>query len=111
MSELRQVTKTSSEVIDRSTNSSDSQSNDVGKANITKRASASIIEESDIGTGTTTVIHGSRDDAGYHRSLHRRQIMMMTFGAGIGTGLWVGTGQALWKAGPAGTAIAYTVMA
>lgn len=33
--------------------------------------------------------------AGYHRSLTRRKVMMMTFGAGIGTGLWVGTGQAL----------------
>lgn len=44
--------------------------------------------------GSTVVISAS-DDAGYHRSLTRRQIMMMTFGAGIGTGLWVGTGQAL----------------
>lgn len=35
------------------------------------------------------------DSAGYHRSLTRRKVMMMTFGAGIGTGLWVGTGQAL----------------
>lgn len=33
--------------------------------------------------------------AGYRRKLTKRQIMMMTFGAGIGTGLWVGTGQAL----------------
>lgn len=37
----------------------------------------------------------SVDTAGYHRALGRRQIMMMTFGCGIGTGLWVGTGQAL----------------
>ncbi|KAI3219523.1 hypothetical protein DTO012A9_10225 [Penicillium roqueforti] len=44
--------------------------------------------------GNTLVLSAS-DDAGYHRSLTRRQIMMMTFGAGIGTGLWVGTGQAL----------------
>lgn len=35
------------------------------------------------------------ESAGYHRSLTRRKVMMMTFGAGIGTGLWVGTGQAL----------------
>ncbi|KAH8900451.1 amino acid transporter [Thozetella sp. PMI_491] len=34
--------------------------------------------------------------------------MMMTFGAGIGTGLWVGTGQALKAAGPGGIALAYT---
>lgn len=43
----------------------------------------------------STVVLSASDDAGYHRSLTRRQIMMMTFGAGIGTGLWVGTGQAL----------------
>ncbi|OGE53487.1 hypothetical protein PENARI_c007G10449 [Penicillium arizonense] len=36
---------------------------------------------------------------------------MMTFGAGIGTGLWVGTGQALYYAGPAGTAVTYTITA
>ena len=36
------------------------------------------------------------DNAGFHRSLTRRKVMMMTFGAGIGTGLWVGTGQALY---------------
>jgi amino acid transporter len=45
--------------------------------------------------GTTVVLSPNVDNAGYHRSLGRRQIMMMTFGAGIGTGLWVGTGQAL----------------
>lgn len=43
----------------------------------------------------STVVLSVGGDAGYHRSLTRRQIMMMTFGAGIGTGLWVGTGQAL----------------
>ena len=65
--------------------------------------------------------------AGYHRKLTKRQIMMMTFGAGIGTGLWVGTGQALrggmlveynlikednclpGTAGPGGIAIAYSL--
>lgn len=36
------------------------------------------------------------ENAGFHRSLTRRKVMMMTFGAGIGTGLWVGTGQALY---------------
>ncbi|KAJ5962952.1 hypothetical protein N7501_007893 [Penicillium viridicatum] len=59
----------------------------------------------------STVVLSASDDAGYHRSLTRRQIMMMTFGAGIGTGLWVGTGQALHYAGPAGTAITYTITA
>ncbi|KAJ5753399.1 uncharacterized protein N7511_007552 [Penicillium nucicola] len=59
----------------------------------------------------STVIISPADTAGYHRSLTRRQIMMMTFGAGIGTGLWVGTGQALYYAGPAGIAITYTITA
>lgn len=64
----------------------------------------------DVEVGATDFIE-TCDDAGYHRSLKRRQVMMMTFGAGIGTGLWVGTGQALAHAGPAGTAIAYTISA
>ncbi|CAI7602855.1 unnamed protein product [Penicillium glandicola] len=59
----------------------------------------------------STIVLSEAEDAGYHRSLTRRQIMMMTFGAGIGTGLWVGTGQALYYAGPAGTALVYTVTA
>ena len=63
-----------------------------------KASEANDIERS-ASSGTerhgSTIILSSADDAGYHRSLTRRQIMMMTFGAGIGTGLWVGTGQAL----------------
>ncbi|KAL3443964.1 amino acid permease/ SLC12A domain-containing protein [Aspergillus insuetus] len=59
--------------------------------------------------GSTTAVHP--DNVGYHRSLTRRKVMMMTFGAGIGTGLWVGTGQALHYAGPAGLALTYTLTA
>lgn len=51
------------------------------------------------------------DTAGYHRRLNKRQIMFMTFGTGIGTGLWVGTGTALKAAGPGGIAVAYTFQA
>ncbi|KAL4804745.1 amino acid permease/ SLC12A domain-containing protein [Aspergillus unguis] len=65
---------------------------------------------------TSSTEHGTSaaiqpDDVGYHRSLTRRKVMMMTFGAGIGTGLWVGTGQALYYAGPAGLAVTYTLTA
>ncbi|KAL4813895.1 amino acid permease/ SLC12A domain-containing protein [Aspergillus spinulosporus] len=64
----------------------------------------------------SSVVNGSStpiepDNVGYHRSLTRRKVMMMTFGAGIGTGLWVGTGQALHYAGPAGLAVTYTLTA
>lgn len=51
------------------------------------------------------------DTAGYDRKLNKRQIMFITFGAGIGTGLWVGTGTALNAAGPGGLAVAYTFQA
>ncbi|KAL5330318.1 hypothetical protein ACEPPN_003845 [Leptodophora sp. 'Broadleaf-Isolate-01'] len=61
--------------------------------------------------GITTSISAPVDTAGYDRSLTKRQIMMMTFGAGIGTGLWVGTGTALKYAGPGGIAVAYTIVA
>lgn len=47
---------------------------------------ASSIRDGVIASTTTDV-----DDAGYRRVLTMRQIMMMTFGAGIGTGLWVST--------------------
>lgn len=60
------------------------------ETNDMERSASSVTERH----GSTIVLSAS-DDAGYHRSLTRRQIMMMTFGAGIGTGLWVGTGQAL----------------
>ncbi|KAK8258249.1 amino acid permease/ SLC12A domain-containing protein [Phyllosticta capitalensis] len=62
---------------------------------------------SDSGVGSVQPLQ----EVGYARSLKRRQIMMMAFGAGIGTGLWVGTGSALAKAGPGGIAVSYTIMA
>ncbi|PYI20541.1 amino acid transporter [Aspergillus violaceofuscus CBS 115571] len=71
---------------------------------------ANLEQSDDFEKGTTELL-GANEDVGYHRSLGRRQIMMMTFGAGIGTGLWVGTGTALKYAGPGGIAIAYTITA
>lgn len=38
--------------------------------------------------GVTTIVSSGVDDAGFRRQLGKRQVMMMTFGAGIGTGLW-----------------------
>ena len=43
----------------------------------------------DIAHGATVVLGTSVDNGGYHRKLTRRQIMMTTFGAGVGTGLYV----------------------
>lgn len=71
------------------------------KSNIKESAETEIDIERTATSGTEQ--HGSSKEissaaptAGYHRSLTRRKVMMMTFGAGIGTGLWVGTGQALY---------------
>lgn len=44
-------------------------------------------EATDVRNGMTVVLGTAIDNAGYHRRLERRQIMMMTFGAGVGTGL------------------------
>ncbi|KAI2969407.1 hypothetical protein CBS147323_3962 [Aspergillus niger] len=66
--------------------------------------------EKDVAKGDCELL-GANEDVGYHRSLGSRQIMMMTFGAGVGTGLWVGTGTALKYAGPGGIAVAYTITA
>ncbi|BCS03486.1 uncharacterized protein AKAW2_70364S [Aspergillus luchuensis] len=68
------------------------------------------LEKTDVAKGDSELL-GANEDVGYHRSLSSRQIMMMTFGAGVGTGLWVGTGTALKYAGPGGIAVAYTITA
>lgn len=44
------------------------------------------------------------------RRLSARHVTFIGFGGGIGTGLFVGTGSALAKAGPAGLLIAYIVV-
>ncbi|KAK6343563.1 hypothetical protein TWF730_011153 [Orbilia blumenaviensis] len=50
------------------------------------------------------------EDAGHslHRGLRSRQVTMIAIGGAIGTGLIIGTGSALAKAGPGSLLIAYT---
>lgn len=50
-------------------------------------------------------------DVGYKRQITGRQVLMITFGAGIGTGFWVGMGSALRNGGPFGIVFAYTIEA
>ncbi|KAG0681502.1 hypothetical protein C6P42_004101 [Pichia californica] len=50
-------------------------------------------------------------DVGYKRQITGRQVLMITFGAGIGTGFWVGMGSALREGGPFGIVFAYTIEA
>ena len=45
-----------------------------------------------------------------HRSLSARQVTMIAIGGAIGTGLIIGTGQALANAGPASILISYSVV-
>ena len=45
-----------------------------------------------------------------HRGLNARQVTMIAIGGAIGTGLIIGTGQALARAGPASILISYSVV-
>jgi L-asparagine permease len=49
-----------------------------------------------------------REDAGYHKDLHRRQLQMIALGGAIGTGLFLGAGGRLASAGP-GLFLAYAI--
>lgn len=48
--------------------------------------------------------------AGTQRRLRNYQVTMIGFCSGIGTGLFIGTGSAYAKAGPAGLLLAYIVV-
>lgn len=70
------------------------------------------VEEGDVSTTSIALedVH-AYNDHGYHRQLSIKQVTMITFGAGIGTGFFIGSGVALLKAGPLGLVLAYTIMA
>lgn len=54
--------------------------------------------------------HRHRTNTELHRGLHARHITMIAIGGAIGTGLIVGTGSALAKAGPGAIFIAYSII-
>lgn len=68
---------------------------------------------SDVEAGTTTDLQAraEKDDRGWSRSLTPRQVIMLSLGGGIGTGLWVGTGTALAMGGPGACVVAYGLVA
>ena len=54
---------------------------------------------------------GEADPAtGLHRGLRARQVTMIAIGGAIGTGLIIGTGSALAKAGPLSILISYSIV-
>ncbi|CCF58062.1 hypothetical protein KAFR_0D04140 [Kazachstania africana CBS 2517] len=58
-------------------------------------------------------LHGQKngdDDAHLQKSIRPRHVLMMSLGTGIGTGLLVGNGSALSKAGPGALVIGYGIM-
>lgn len=67
-----------------------------------------IVEDREV----TTHITGHEVSAGtsLHRGLKARHITMIAIGGAIGTGLIIGTGAALARAGPGSVFIAYTII-
>jgi L-asparagine permease len=59
-----------------------------------------------VGAGAPDLL--TREDAGYHHDLHRRQLQMIAIGGAIGTGLFLGAGGRLASAGP-GLFIVYAI--
>ncbi|OON72654.1 amino acid permease [Streptomyces tsukubensis] len=59
-------------------------------------------------TGKGTTLPGGGQDGGYQRGLGARQIQMIAIGGAIGTGLFLGAGKAIAKAGPS-LILAYAV--
>jgi len=60
---------------------------------------------------STTVVHGHETSTeSLHRGLKARHITMIAIGGAIGTGLIIGTGAALARAGPGSVFIAYTMV-
>ena len=57
-------------------------------------------------------IHGIeyKDGTRLHQGLKSRQITMIAIGGAIGTGLIIGTGSALARAGPGSVFISYTIV-
>ncbi|GHH76542.1 alanine glycine permease [Streptomyces sulfonofaciens] len=63
--------------------------------------------EGSLGPGGSTAV-GGRSGEGYQRALGARQIQMIAIGGAIGTGLFLGAGKAISKAGPS-LILAYAV--
>ncbi len=56
------------------------------------------------------VHHGPDEHTSLHRGLHARHITMIAIGGAIGTGLIIGTGAALARAGPGSILISYSIV-
>ncbi|KAK5202465.1 hypothetical protein LTR41_011787 [Exophiala xenobiotica] len=67
-----------------------------------------VEEHGDILAGELRLNHGGRGAT--HRGLRNYQVNMIGFCGGIGVGLFVGTGAAYAKAGPAGLFLAYVIV-
>ncbi|KAH8898845.1 hypothetical protein GQ53DRAFT_742029 [Thozetella sp. PMI_491] len=61
--------------------------------------------------GTTervTYVPGNHETTGLRRSLNGRHTYMISLASGVGTGLFIGSGSALYAAGPLGVLLGYT---
>ncbi|KAH6673493.1 amino acid permease/ SLC12A domain-containing protein [Halenospora varia] len=61
-------------------------------------------------SGTLDAVYGVGGVGRTHRRLNARHVTFIGFGGGIGTGLFIGTGAALAKAGPLGLLLAFIIV-
>lgn len=67
-------------------------------------------KESAVSSGLPHAEDVSSGDGEVRRSLEQRHISMIAIGGTIGTGLFLGMGEALHKGGPVGLVLGYLVM-
>ncbi|TVY42577.1 Arginine permease [Lachnellula occidentalis] len=58
---------------------------------------------------TISYVAGKHETAGLRRSLNGRHMYMLSIASGIGTGLFLGSGSALYSAGPLGLLLGYII--
>ncbi|KAH7070247.1 amino acid permease [Paraphoma chrysanthemicola] len=77
--------------------------------NVKEFQESKVLERPDHDKGTTEDLSAAPGHA-LHKQLEARHVIMIALGGALGTGLLVGTGSALVKAGPAGILIDYSII-
>ncbi|KAH8656086.1 amino acid permease/ SLC12A domain-containing protein [Tricladium varicosporioides] len=84
-----------------------SSSSQEGKNINIKETEGEVVQSA---SGTLDAVYGVGGVGRTHRRLNARHVTFIGFGGGIGTGLFIGTGAALAKAGPLGLLLAFIIV-